>query len=116
MRTPEILREKLVDQILRIVLGHADFFLDHALLAFDVVIRELRIEDHIGNDVERFRKMLVEHARIEADHFLRGEGVEHAAERIDFAGDVFCRAAARAFEDHVLDEMRDAVDVLGLSA
>src|SRR6202034_3796838 len=60
--------------------------------------------------------MLVEDAGVEADHFFGGEGVEHAAERVDFASNVFGGAAAGAFEDHVLDEVRDSVEVLRLAA
>ena len=113
---PEILGEKLVDQVLGIVLGHANFFQDHALLARDVFRGEFRLEDHVGDDVEGFGEMLVQDARVEADHFLGSEGVEHAPERVDFPGYVFGGAAAGAFEDHVLDEMRDPVEVLRLPA
>ena len=92
---PEILGEKLVDEVFGIVLGHADFLEDHGLLARDVFRGEFRLEDHVREDVEGFREMLVEDARVEADHFLGGECVEHAAEAVDFARDVF-RGAARA--------------------
>ena len=37
--------------------------------------------------------MLVEHARVEADHFLGGERVEHSADAVHFARDIFRRAA-----------------------
>ena len=69
------------------------------------------LENQSGEHVESLRKMLVENARIEADHFLGGERVEHAADAVHFARDVFGGAARRAFEDHVLDEMRDAVQL-----
>ena len=116
VRVPEILREKLVDQIFGIVLGHADFFEDHSLLARDVFFGEFRFENHVRNNVEGLREMLVEDARVETDHFFRSEGVEHAAEAVDFARDVFRGATAGAFENHVLDEMRDAVDFHGFAA
>ena len=115
VRRPEILREKLVDEVFGIVLRHADFFEDHGLLARDVFIREFRLEHHVRDHVEGVRQMLVEHARVEADHFLRGEGVEHAAHAVHFARDVFGGAPRRALEHHVLDEMRDAVELGGLA-
>src|SRR5690348_10280913 len=59
--------------------------------------------------------MLVEDARIEADHFLRREGVKHAADAIDFASDVLGSAAIRALEHHMLNEMGNAVEVLRLA-
>ena len=53
--------------------------------------------------------MLVEHLGVEADQFLGGEGVEIAADGIHRARDIFGRALRRALEQHVLDEVRDAV-------
>ncbi len=116
VRVPEILCEKLVDQVLGIVLRHADFLEDHALLARDVFGGEFRVEDHVSEDVEGPGEVLVENARVEADHFLRGERVEHAADAVHFARDVFGGAARGALEHHVLDEMRDAVQLGGLAA
>ncbi len=57
-----------------------------------------------------FGEMLVEHSRVEADHFFGGERVQHSAEAVNFARDVFRGAPLRALEHHVLDEMRDAVE------
>src|SRR5206468_1077671 len=45
------------------------------------------------------------------DALLGGEGVHVAADGIHLARNVFGRAVLRPFEDHVLDEVRDAVDV-----
>ena len=58
--------------------------------------------------------MLVEHLGVEADQFLGGEGVQIAADGIDRARDIFGRAVGGALEEHVLDEVRDAV-LLGVS-
>ncbi len=58
--------------------------------------------------------MLVEHLGVEADQLLGGEGVQIAADGIDRARDVFGGTARGALEQHVLDEMRDAV-LLGVS-
>ena len=89
MRSPEILREKFVDQILRIVLRHPDFFEDHGFFAVNIFHRKFRLEDHVRYDVERLRKMLVKDARIEADHFLRRERIEHPADAVHFPRDIF---------------------------
>ena len=53
--------------------------------------------------------MVVEHFGVKTNLLFRGESVEHAADRIHFAGDSFRGAALGAFENHVLDEMREAV-------
>ncbi len=73
-------------------------------------------KNEIGNDVKRDRQMLVENLGVEADLFLGGEGVEHAANGIHFAGDRFGRAALGAFEDHVLHEMREAIFLVDFAA
>jgi hypothetical protein len=52
--------------------------------------------------------MLVEDFDVVARVFLGRECVELAADGINLLGDIFSRAAAGAFEQHVLDEMRDS--------
>ena len=52
--------------------------------------------------------MLVEDLDVVAGVFLRGEGVELAADRVDRLRDVFRRPRRRPLEEHVLDKMRDA--------
>ena len=116
MRRPEILREKLVDQVFGIVLRHADFFEDHGFFAVDIFFGKFRLENHVRKHVEGFGKMLVEHARIEADHFFGGERVEHAADAVHFARDIFRGAPRGALENHVLDEMGNAVQAGRLAA
>jgi hypothetical protein len=66
-------------------------------------------QDQVSDHVEGDGQMLVEDLGVEADLFLGGEGVEHAADGIHFAGDGFGGAALRALEDHVLHEMGQAV-------
>ena len=106
---PEILREELVHEIFGIILRHLDFFEDDGFFARDFFFGELRREDQIGKNVECRGQMLVDDAGVEADQLLRGECVEHAADAIGFARDVFGGAAFGALEHHVLDEMGDAV-------
>ncbi len=53
--------------------------------------------------------MLVEHLNVEADAFLGGEGVHVAADGVDLARDFLGGAVLGPFEDHVLNEMGDAV-------
>jgi hypothetical protein len=54
-------------------------------------------------------KMLVEHFHVEADALFGGEGVHVAANGVHLAGDIFGGAMLGAFENHVLDEVGDAV-------
>ena len=60
--------------------------------------------------------MLVEHLDVVAHQLLRREGVQASADGIDGAGDIFSGPAGGALEEHVLDEMRDAVLFMGFAA
>ncbi len=113
---PEVLREELVDEIVRRVLDHLDLFEDHLLLALDLVGRECRTKHDVGEQVDRERQMLVEHLDVVAGVFLRGERVELPADRIDRLRDVLGRAGRGALEEHVLDEVGDAAARLDLVA
>lgn len=53
--------------------------------------------------------MLIEDLGIEANQFLGRKRVQVAADGIDGAGDILCRAAGGSLEQHVLDEVGDSV-------
>ena len=103
-------------EVVGVVFVHLDLFEDDALFALEIGLGKLRVEDEIAEDIERRVHVFVEHLDVEADGFLAGEGVEIAADRVDFPGDVLRRAGGGAFEDHVLDEVREAVFFRGLVA
>ena len=108
MPRPELLREHLVDEIVRRVLDHLDFFEDDALLRVDLRRRERRTHHHVAQQVDRERHVLVEHLDVVARVFLGRERVELAANRVDRLRDDLRRARVGALEQHVLDEVRDA--------
>ena len=107
---PETLGEDFVDEVVGIVLIHFYFFENDAALLRDVAGIEDGMEDEIAEDIHGERKMLVENFDVEADAFLRRECVHVAADRIDLAGDGFGGAGLGSLEDHVLDEVGDAVE------
>ena len=76
----------------------------------DVVGREGGVEDEVGEQVEGGGDVFVEDLDVEADGFFAGEGVEVAADGVDFAGELLGGAGGGALEDHVLEEVGDAVD------
>ncbi len=98
-------------RVVGIVLVHLDLFEDDAALAGNFLGGEDGIEDEVGEDVEGGRDVLVQHLHVEADGFLAGEGVEIAADGVDFASDALRGAGFRPFKDHVLDKMRDAIQL-----
>ena len=111
MALPEVLREDLVDERVGIVLVHLDLFEDDAALAGDLLGGEDGVQHEIGENVEGGGNVLVEHLDVEADGLLAGEGVEIAADGVDFAGDALRGARLGPLEDHVLDEVGDAVQL-----
>src|SRR6266853_2843108 len=107
MLRPEAACENFVQQRFRIVEIHLDLFENYLTFFCHVVGIEERTKTQVGNNIERNGEMIVENFGVEANLFFGGEGVEHSADRIHFTGDGFGGTALRAFEDHVLHEMRD---------
>ena len=116
MLGPKPASENFVQKILGIVHVHLDFFQDDLLLLGEVFGIKIGTEDEVGDDVEGDGKMFIEHFGVEADLFLGGEGVKHAADGIHFTRDRFRGAALGAFENHVLNEVGQAVFVGCFSA
>ena len=105
-----------MDQVLGIVGVHLQLFEDNALLLLHIVGAESGVQHQVREDVEGQRQMVVENLGVEADQFLRSEGVQVATDGIDGAGDLLRATRERALEEHVLDEMADAVLVWSLAA
>ena len=113
---PETTGENVVEKVFGIVQIHLDFFEDDLALFIDVAGVELGTKDEVGDDVEGDGEMLVEDLGVEADLFLGGEGIEHAADGVHFAGDVFGGTALGSLENHVFEEMSKAIFGGGFAA
>jgi len=98
-----------VQDVLGAVHIHLDLFEDDLLFLLDVRRGKERAEDQVGDDVEGDGQVLVEDLGVEAGELFGGEGVEHAADGVHGAGDLLGGAALGALEDHVLEEMGEAV-------
>ena len=100
------LGDQVVHQLLGIVVVHRD------LLEHDLALRlELGPDgrgDHVAHDVQRRLHVGVQHPRVEHRVVLGGRGVELAAEAVEDLRDRERVVAARALEEHVLDEVREA--------
>jgi len=116
MILPEALREELVDEYVGVIFVDLDFFQDDATLALDVRRGEDGVQDEVAEDVESDGDVVGEGFDVEADGFFAGEGVEIATDGIHFAGDELRGAGAGSFEEHVLDEVGDAVGFGWLAA
>ena len=108
MALPELLGKQLMHQIIGRVLDHLDLFEDHLFLALDVFVAKRWVEHEIRENVERAGQVLIEHFDVVAGTLLRRERIQLSANRIDRLRDVLGSPPSRSFEQHVLDEMRDA--------
>ena len=109
---PKVLDENFMYQVVGRVLDHLDLFLNHLAFALNVAFAEDGVLHHVGQDVKGQGQMLIENLRREADKFLRREGVQMSTDRVDRTGNLLLATLMRAFENHVLDEMRNSVELL----
>ena len=109
---PEILREQLMDEVVRRVLDHLDLFEDDLLFPADILAAERRVHDDVRQHLDGQRQMLVEDLEVVAGVLLGGERVHLAANGIDRLSDVLRAPCRGALEQHVLDEMSDAALLL----
>ena len=68
-------RELLVHDVGRVVVVHRELFEDHAALGLELVGVEPGRRDHVGDDVDRHRQVVVEHPGVVAGVLLAGGGV-----------------------------------------
>ena len=108
------LREEVVHELLRGVLVHRDL-LEHDLPLL-VDLGERGREDHVGHHLERRLDVVVGDARVDDGVLARGRGVQLGAHRVEGLRDLLRLEPARALEQHVLDEVRDARAVGALVA
>ena len=102
--------------VVRSIVGLADLLQDHRALALDLLRLEGRVLQYVGEDIEGERNVFLKHLRVVGRTFARGVSVEMAADCFDLLGDGECAAPAGALEGHVLEKMRNPVDVGRLMA
>src|SRR3546814_2449618 len=93
------------------VVGLADLLQDHRALALQLLLKKGRALQDVGNDVEGERRVLGQHLGIEGGVLAAGVGVDLPADRLDLLGDGLRAAPLGALEHHVLEQMRDAVQL-----
>ena len=110
MPVPVALIEQFLHMRRRFVAIHEDLLRDDSAFALDVARGEFRIKIKIAEHVAKAREKFGGGGGVVACSFLGGESVHVAAHAFDFLHDAAGGASGRAFEEHVLDEMRDAVE------
>ena len=99
------------DDVVGRVVGLPDLLQDDGALALELGRIEGRVQQDVGEDVERERHVLLQHLGVIGRALARGIGVEMAADRLDLLGDRAGAAPLGALERHVFEKMRDAVDL-----
>ncbi len=93
-----------------------DLLQDHAALALKLLRLEGGVGQDVTDDVGGQRGIFLQYLGVIGGLFAGRVGVQMAAHRLDFLGDLRRRAAFGAFERHMLQEMRDAILYLGFVA
>src|SRR5260370_21359082 len=91
----------------RLIFVHADLVDDDVLFHGEIVGTEAGTED-VGQDVDRFGQIFRQNGGVEDRVLFAGEGVVMSADTIEVTVDVESRPPWRAFEDHLLQKVRDA--------
>ena len=101
--------EMVEDDVVRRVVGLADFLEDHAALALQLLRVEGGMAEDVANDVGAERQILLQHLDVVGGLLARGVGVDVPAHRLDLLGDFGGAAPLGALEGHVFEEVGDAV-------
>ena len=105
MLTEHRRQEDVTEGVLGIVVAHGDLLEHHVTLDLDVVEQASPAQDDIGDQVDRQRKVRVEHMRVVAGVFTGGEGVQLTTDGVDRLRDLHRRAVRRRLEQQVLQEV-----------
>jgi len=109
MSGPDQLFEQVLDQLLRLVLVHAQLVEDDHTLLLDVCGVQPGVGHNVEEDVHAKARVLRRDAHPVGGQLLVRGRVDEAADSLDGVGDLFRgRPAARAFEVEVLDEVGHA--------
>ena len=103
---PQRVREHLVDLIVGRVFHPRDLFDDDLTLTFAGIVFQKRLGDHVREDLDGQRNVLVHQTCVVAGVFLAREGVEFGAEAIERLGDLRSISRWCALEHHVFHEVR----------
>jgi hypothetical protein len=88
MAFPEMLREELMNEVVRRVLDHLDLFEDDLLFPADVLGAERRVHDDVREHLDGQRQVFIEDFEVVARVFLGREGIHLSADGIDGLRDV----------------------------
>ena len=87
------------------VIVKCDFFFYNALFELYVIFIELRIHQHIADDIKSFRRVFRKSMSIKTSHFLCSIRIEESADFIHLNRNIECGSAVSASEKNMFDKM-----------
>ena len=109
VRAHHRLEEPLARDIRRIVVGHRQFFENHAAFVLEVGRIDQRRREHVCEHIDRHQQVTVAHLGVVAGVLLGRHRVVLAADSVEADGDVEGAARRRSLEQQVLEEVRRPV-------
>ena len=79
------------NEILGIILHHANFFKHDLFLFFNFLLAQARVQEQVREKIQSLGQMLIENLDIEGRRLSRGKRVHFSAECVNFTRDVRCR-------------------------
>ena len=98
--------DKVVGDLVRTVEDGGDLLENDVALALQLLADVGRVENDVGQDVERDPLIALEHTCKVSGVLQAGGGIELSADGLDLLRDGARAAPGRALEGHVLQEMR----------
>ena len=95
-------------ELFRCILDARDLFKYDVTLDGKIAVPESWVENHIGEDIDRHRQVLVQHPSVIGRVLACRVSIERAPERLDLIGDLFRGSLLRPLEHHVFEKMADA--------
>jgi len=108
MSIPQPGRMNLEDEVIRGIVDLSDFLEDDFPLESKIRVIQARGQHKVGQNIERERDVLIQYPALVGCVLPTGIGVQRPTNCLQRVGDLQSRAALRALEHHVLEEMADA--------
>src|SRR5579864_5061147 len=94
----------------------AEFRKDDRLLALEMLLLHVRRAQEIGDQFGKQRRILCKRSSIENGLVASCPGIDHSADVLDRFGDLARIAPSGTLEHHMLDDMSEPVEMIGLGA
>jgi hypothetical protein len=110
--SPEIIAEQVVNIFFRVILHHGDLLKDDPTFLLDFIKVEQGMAKEVTEEVYSHRQLVCHDLDVITAELTAGEAVQDTADRIDLLGDELGITARSPLKEHMLEKMRDPVQVV----